>query len=175
MKSVFTNNLVFGWILASSLLGGGALYAEQPVVEIATTGDSIHQGRLLKLSGEGLVLQQGKESKTFPLDSLLEIGFSESSSGLNKSPTAELTLVDGSTISFSQLTFDARRARIESPSLGVVGIDRTRISTVRFQAINAALGSRWEELQTRSPSKDRLVVKKGEVLNFIPGIVAGFE
>jgi hypothetical protein len=85
-------------------------------------------------------------------------------------PAVEVRLNDGSILNATGFQIRARQAEITT-SIGAIKAPSQQLRTVRLSKLEEALAPTWNELAARDTRNDLLVVRKGEALDFIPGVI----
>ena len=144
-----------------------------PKVTIATLSNQSITGTLTKIADAQVSVSTPDGEKTVPIDTVVGIKFNESQvDGIEK--LARVTLTDGSQISASQVLLNDDVLTVTSPLVGVVKTPKTSITHLRLAALESFKAD-WEKITQREIKKDLLVIKKGDGLDFAPGVVGGVD
>lgn len=159
-------------LLVVSLMSAG------PLVD-ATTLDNEHvQGELIAITADAIEINpESSEQQSVALNSLLEIRFLENKP-TKESPTTRPTwieLVDGSRLNVEKFQANVRQLTANSPLLGNVEVELSQVRNIRLADNDSRVEERWQELCDRDHSQDRLVIRKQDVLNFIPGTLGAID
>ena len=160
--------------------------APAPVVEVLTSQEqpvpvATSQGYVLagqKLSGalvaldeRGATLSGEKGPIQVAAADLLEVRFPTKATTATPRSASLVRLVNGSRLTCRSLAATPRQARLKTAHLGDLVLSADEVAAIRFGALDAKVRSSWEELQGRSIKRDRLVIRKDNVLDHLDGIV----
>lgn len=139
-----------------------------PVDVSLLDGSRIH-GDLEALTADALTISVDGQAKTVPRPDVLQLEFGAPSPAPAANVT-EISLTDGTRLLATSLTVTGPDAAVESPSLGTVKTPATSIRSVRF-ADAADVAAAWDELRNSDSQKDRVIVRKGDTLDFVAGVI----
>lgn len=145
---------------------------ELPLTELNTLkGESI-KGRLAEISASQVTLRDSQSSAPIPLADILEIRFTaEPLQELPPAPATLVTLLDGTRMRANKFSVAGNQASLETEHYGRFKIPTGSIASVRFGAPNSKVDATWDALLQRDSKSDLLVVKKGEILDQLSGVV----
>ncbi len=147
-------------------------FAALPPAEVETiVGDRL-VGELVELNDESLVLKVGTESRTIKSSLVLEIRQPVPVVPLPPGPRVEL--LDGSRLSCKEVTVGRDRARLTLHSGAETQLPTNRVASIRLGESSPALDDAWNSLKDRESKNDLLVVRKDDVLDFLPGVAGEF-
>ena len=144
-------------------------------VDVETLDGARYDGQLRNLSVENARIQTDAGEKTVPTDRLMSVTFSQNAQASPRRGTLLITLVDGSEIMAKRYEVQDEQAQIflteESTPTNIPTRD---ISSVRFanesnNLNDPTLNDAWEKLQKDPTHSDRLVVAKGDSLDYHAG------
>ncbi len=144
-------------------------------VEVSTLAGVEHKGELVELNASGIKLQAASGEVSVPLSELMEVRLQSKSAATITGVRATVALSDGSKLSCSQLRTTSRQAELTSKSLGALKLPVTAVASVRFAAADERVDEAWNKLCDRELTQDFLVVRKGDVLDHIPGVVGDVD
>ncbi|MEZ5941026.1 MAG: NPCBM/NEW2 domain-containing protein [Planctomycetaceae bacterium] len=150
--------------LASGLLL--SLVLTDPATVTTLDGKTL-SGEVSQFSDAALVVDVNGEAKTIALDTILSVEWSVPVVEPDGIP--EIQLVDGSTLR-ADCTISGDATLLKGAAVEA-SISRQQVRSIRFAALDAKVEESWAELQSRQPKQDLLVVRKGDVLDFISGAV----
>jgi hypothetical protein len=156
------------WASMLLFLAAGA----DPEVEVSTLQGQTHSGRMLRLTREELTLLRGEDELLIPVSQLLGLSFV--SPGHNDAPLPRgprVTLADGTHFGFDTLVSTATQFTLETPQAGRFQLPTTAVANVRFGPSDSRVAVSWDELCARQVKQDLLVVRKGDVLDFLDGTI----
>ncbi len=158
------------WILLAAL-------GELPQVDVSTLSGEVHSGSLKSLSSQQLEVSQDGKSVSVPTSELLQV-YLQSAAATNAAAApgaAEarfvLDLWDGSMLIVTELSSQNGAFQARHPLLGLIAIERARLRSVRLAGTDPVVEAAWKDLQSRSKKRDYLVIRKGDVLDHLDGVV----
>lgn len=151
------------------------LGAEGPAVEVSTLDGRVVTGTLRTLTATECLLDTATGEVKLPATELLELRRTTVAAG-EPPATPEVTVQwAGGKLSGVKPVLTATDLTFEHPLAGAVKLDRTVLSSLRFAPEEPVIREAWQQLQTRGNKRDLLVVRKGEVLDHLDGVVAAFD
>lgn len=159
--------------LPACLLLGVALSAA-PDVDVTLLDGRTLTGALESLSASELNLRKGDEATAVAAADVLELRFPRAAAedALEQSQRIEVRLVDGSVLLCTAYTSGGRSATATNDVLGALEIPLSQVRSVRFAPLDSRVRDAWGELRGREARGDLLVVRKGDALDFVGGVVA---
>ena len=158
------------------LLGftGATTYAQ---VEVTSLDGQSVVGELVSLDAEQLVLNVGDAVKVVALDRVMNIAWPEHElvKSVEEANLQTLLLTDGSSLSGQNARTDGLNVTFDSQSLGSMTVPLKNVKSLRFKPLNATSTEQWNALIQKPNSDDRLVIQKGEVLDFLAGVVTQYN
>jgi len=149
-----------------------AALLELPAVDVTDLNGQKLSGQLQKLTPSELVLSSAGKEKVLPLTEVLDVRF------VNQLPAPEknakliqVSLIDTSEIACSSLLTAGPNTEVKSISFGDLNLSAKSISHIRFSATDKKLDLLWKQLTQREIRQDLVVVRKGDVLDFLEGVV----
>ncbi|MBX3442940.1 MAG: NPCBM/NEW2 domain-containing protein [Planctomyces sp.] len=135
-------------------------------------GESISGSGLTKLSSTGIELTGDAGTTAFDLQNVQSVRWSaaEGATASDAAPAVEVSLPDGSRLGATSFQFRQRAAAVET-SFGPVRIPGTLLRSVRLAAAVEDLAAAWAEYASRETRNDLLIVRKGEALDFVAGVI----
>ncbi|MDX1969649.1 MAG: NPCBM/NEW2 domain-containing protein [Planctomycetaceae bacterium] len=162
--------------------------SDLPQVDVTTLSGGSLTGRLISLSSESLELVGDGQPVRVPTSELLLVQVTSNSSGGTPTappvpdanpaaagPAAVVTLLDGSQLTATQISMSTEAVSLVHPTLGTIPIPRSRVRSVRLAADDPAVAESWKELQQRAKKQDYLVIRKGDVLDHLDGVVGALD
>lgn len=155
--------------LAASVLSGTA--ADPPTVVLQRLHGDELRGELQSIADGVVTLLVDGSEQTAALDDVLELQLPDVASVPARSEVVRL--VDGTTVSCSQIRRTAREVTGDSELLGGLTIPAAAVASVQLQPTDAGTADQWAAFLDRDAEKDLLVVPKrdGAGLDFLSGIV----
>lgn len=144
------------------------LLADLPPAEIETVAGERFSGTLVELGEEVVVLRSGDQSRSIRSAEVLEIRQSVPAVPLPPGPVLEL--VDGSRLALKDLSIVRDRARLIFHSGAETQLGSNRIASILLGEATPALLDSWKALTERDSKNDLLVIRKDDVLDFVPGV-----
>lgn len=159
-----------------------AVLAETPRVEVSTLAGEVVTGTLREVTPEKVSIDREGTPVEFPIRELLLLQ-SLPAAGIQGTPaeataaTAQIVveLRDRSRLLGTELSADGNSLTLVHPALGRVRFQREQVASVRLGAEDPAVNAAWKELQQRTKNRDYLVIRKGDVLDHLDGVVGGLD
>lgn len=153
---------------AALLLTSSVLLAEPATIQ-RLDGQQV-TGDVTELTATSLTLARDAGPQQIPLTDVLEVTFAVES--VDPVGPDAVTLTDGTTLQ-TTLLLTGNTATFPGPAGDAepLKVGRTSIRSVRFSPLDAKVTEAWAELIGRSPKEDLLIIRKGDVLDFISGAV----
>ena len=160
--------------LSTACLVFGTLVAAAPDVEVTLLDGQSRGGTLESLTETELVLRSGEGTSTYAATDLLEMRFTRAAAEepLEQQRQLEVQLVDGSILRCADYTSTPRSATLATEIIGKLELPLTQIRNVRLGELDSKIRESWDELRGREARNDLLVVRKGNALDFVGGVVA---
>jgi len=159
-----------------------------PQVDVTTLSGAALAGRLMALTPQHLDLEADGKPVRVPTSELLLVHVtSNAASSVPAAPpvpesdpvsttlTAVISLVDGSRLTVTKISMSADTLTVEHPTVGAIPISRNRVRSVRLAGDDPAVAESWKELQQREKKQDYLVIRKGDVLDHLDGVVGALD
>lgn len=144
----------------------------RPVTVELLDGTSVQGEGLTKLSAESVEVSTSSEPQTFAVRDLQAIRWAPNS---EREPSEgessiEVQLQDGARFRAQEVNIRQRKVQVKS-SFGELSLPLTGLRSVRLAAEDEKLSAAWADLQSREIRNDLLVVRKGDALDFVGGVV----
>jgi len=157
------------WLLLS-------VFSQGPLVEVTTLAGESVSGKLTALTVEQLEIDRNGTTVRIPVSDLLQLQIAGGEPALPvNTGTIDLELRDGSRLRGTQLTATAGELRLQHPVLQEVRLPRERVHSVRFMPDDATVRAAWRDLTSREKKQDYLVVRKGDVLDHLDGVIGALS
>ncbi len=176
MQAMISSN-VFRIVLTTFLVWGISESNVLAQVEVTSLDGQTVVGELVSLDAEQLVLNAGDAVKVVALDRVMKISWPDHmpvKSGEEVNLQA-LLLTDGSSLTGQNARTDGLNMTFDSNSLGSMTVPFKNVKSLRFKLLNATSREQWNALIQKPNSDDRLVIQKGEVLDFLAGVVTQYN
>lgn len=158
------------WIILAA-----AAVLQAPQVELQTLSGPSHAGELRQLGADVVTLETSTGPIDVPIDDALELRFRDHKSTRPPRKSIQVTLADGSHFSCSTFTTTSKQAKPEVVGIGKVTFRARSLARVRFAPAEGAIAKAWEEIISRQFKSDTLIVRKGEVLDFLSGVIGDVD
>ncbi len=156
--------------LASTLFLALLLAADPPAVKVLTLDEQTHQGQLMAVEEQAVVLSSQGKTHRLPWEQVIEL--------LPQQPAAETTktkawlvLHDGTQLAFAHVpAYDGKHIQGElwgqklSLSVG-------QVAHLRLRKPSGEQADQWKEILGTKISGDLVVIAKGESLDYLEGVV----
>jgi hypothetical protein len=159
-----------------ALLLTALLTADAPVVEVSTLDGRSVAGRLESLRSDALVLKRDSESTRIPVAELLELRTAAAPQPASAGDAMlTVTLQDGSRFRSRSLTAAGESLKVDHPDWGQLTFPVAQVRTVQIAAEEPALAAAWKQLTERTTKKDLLIIRKGDVLDHLDGVIGAID
>ena len=158
--------------MLSLLLAGWLAFAAPPALEVDMLSGERLQGELVELTETQLVLKSGTDSRAIPLAQVLELRQPRPPVPVPKGPRVELT--DGTRLACRDVTVTRDKAVLVLHGETEIPLPANRLASIRLGESTPALDDAWKELAARESKSDLLVIRKEDVLDFVPGVIGEF-
>lgn len=148
-----------------------AALVDLPAVELETVKGDRHKGQLVELTPAAVTLRSGEANVQVPLAEVLVLQFPASKPGEPITPAAVVALLDGSRLTCTKFSIAGTQAQLETVLFGPLAVPVSALAHVRFGLSGAKQEEAWSGLLARESKKDLLVVKKGDLLDHLAGVV----
>ena len=152
------------------------VFSAGPSVEVATLKGESYVGAIEKLNGEEVSLKTPSGNRTIPAAELLSVRVPATGvAPANAEAAAEVRLVDGSRLRVTGFVTDAASATVEHPQLGALKLPLSVVQSVRFAVADAKVDAAWNQFLDKTPKKDQVAVRKGDVLDHLDGVIGSLD
>lgn len=158
-----------------------AAIAVDPAVEVRQLSGETISGSLVEVSDDSVVVRVDEDSTiTIPSSDLLgmtpRVDVSAEGAGREKpsvdTPALPIVLADGSRLLSSAINITAAKATITSRTGQTEwSIPSRSLASVRFIESSPTIDKQWDEIAAANHSTDVLVVKQGDSLDYLEGVL----
>lgn len=159
----------FGYLLLT------AAVADLPMVEVDTLKGSVHSGPLKQVTSSDIRLEKDGGEITVPIADVLEIRFPPAPAPKPDENAVVVALADGSRLSCTDVTRRGGELTLESARLGTLKVPLASILNIRFGPPESKLLETWNDLIEKGAKTDLLVTRKGEVLDYLNGVIGEID
>lgn len=153
-----------------------AAAATAPKVDVATLQGQTHAGTLERITATTLTLETETDPVHVPVAELMEVRFPATEKPAEGEKLAAwVALTDGTRLSCTKVTTTAKAASIEPAGLGSLEVPMSAVAHVRFGPPDPKVDEAWDKLCRREATKDLLVIRKNDVLDFLDGQVGSVD
>ena len=143
-----------------------------PPVEVTTLKGEQHVGSLERLSSDDVVIKTPTGAVTIPAAELLALRVPSAATTPALGETAaDVRLTDGTRLRAASFASNGIEATVVHPQLGSLKLPMTVVQSVRFAAPDAKVDAAWNQLLDKTPKKDQVAVRKGDVLDHLDGVI----
>jgi len=159
------------WILIAT-----TLLVQQPLaVEIQTLNGPAHMGELTQLTPDAAVIAKPDGGITIPLEELLDVRFSDRNQTLPPRTAIEMELTDGSRLICEKFSLRKQKATAALTAIEPVTITSRALKAVRLAPADSVVADAWADLQKRDFDSDTLVIRKGDILDHLSGVIGDID
>lgn len=145
--------------------------------ELTDLAGKVHSGSLKSLTLTSAVLETETGDVEIPVDQIMKVMFAKTiddSQQATDSPI-RLTISDHSELVGSSLKSDGLNVTIRTKTLGELQVPARKVKSILYSPLDKTTQKQWNELIHKKVSDDLLVIKKGEKLDFLPGVVTQID
>ncbi|MCA9073786.1 MAG: NPCBM/NEW2 domain-containing protein [Planctomycetaceae bacterium] len=128
-------------------------------------------GELQSVSSTEAVLVVDGENRTIPLSEFQEFRWTDSNTPLPSSRPA-LQTHDGSLLTAESLTAAKQEFTLTNSRLGELIIPKASVSNLRLGPLDSTVAAAWEAFLSRESQDDLIVIRKGDALDHVAGVVS---
>jgi len=145
--------------------------------EVATLTGTVHTGDIVSIANDQITLKENGETITLPTAQALSIRWENDHPAVGQEPRAEsqLMLRDGSQLTIHTVNCDGRAVDGISLAAGEVSVPHASVKAVLFRKLDDKTRGQWKKLVDKTSSDDMLVVRKGDTLDFLAGVVTEYD
>ncbi len=147
-------------------------------VEVTKLDGEHLAGELQSVSSAEVVVAVDGESRAIAADELHEVRPSADAAGEALAAVRSeigVTLRDGSLLLPGEFSASQREATLSSPQLGELRVPKAFVANVRLSRTDAKLTAAWQTLLERDQPDDLVVVRKGDALDHVEGVVGAIN
>jgi len=153
------------------LVSSGLMLHAGPPVTLTLLDGSTRTGELQTLTIDDVEVNTDQGPEKIAVTQLMMVDLNpELATG--ETPQMEIVLADHSRLQLSTFTSDGTQATLVTPDLPAVSVPVRQISVVRLAGLDDKIASRWEDLTGRNARDDLLVIRKGDVLDYVAGSIS---
>lgn len=140
-------------------------------VEVTLLDGSSKTGELNQVTATELQLLVEEDIVAVKRSAIMNVKLT--ANALERKPKDDLVveLADGGLIRCSDLKAVNRKLKFTSVTAGIVDIPQDQVRFIRMSAVDRNIKSAWEDIQQKELKNDILVVRKGDVLDYLTGVV----
>jgi hypothetical protein len=147
----------------------------QPTFEVdRLNGNSLPEATLKSLSREAVEVEASGTTSTIPLNELEQLRRTEPAPELDVPFLPAIVLQNGSQLGGSGVKIVKRNVEVTT-RLGVLSFPVAEVRSLRLAPSDDKLEAAWAEMASRDTTKDLLVTRKGDALDFISGVVGDVD
>lgn len=150
------------------LLFAGAIPVEATTLDGVTTA-----GELSELTGQAAIVTVDGAAQQLPFADLHELRLRDPAT--QRPPAQQVRLHDGSQFGVNEIGVSSQAASIVHPTFGSFEVPRSAVASIRLGKIDSKVESAWSELLNRETRDDLVVIRKGDALDFVDGVISGID
>lgn len=132
-------------------------------------------GSLSQLTADGAVITTGEGGATVSAEDLLEIRFPGRKPVLPPRDSIHVTLTDGSHFACKSFALAAQRAQPTIEGLEPFDFSSRSLATIRLAPAEGAIAELWSDMQKRDFETDALIIRKGDILDYLTGVIGDID
>lgn len=143
-----------------------------PQVEVSTIEGTRHSGTIVSVDASSWKIESNGETVEVALSSILEARFNSPRQAKSSRPY-QIMLVDDTRIGASSIQLSGDTVTMTAPATDSIKLPRSSIGNIRLAESPSSVDAQWVKLLERERREDWLVIRKGEKLDFVPGVISG--
>lgn len=145
--------------------------------ELTDLSGKVHSGSLTSLTPSSAVLATETGPVEIPVDQLMKIAIAPKKEDRQEkgNPPVQLIITDHSELTGDRVESDGVKVTIQTKTLGELQIPARKVKSVLYSRLDKNTQKQWNNLLRKKFSDDLLIVKKGEKLDFLPGVVTQYD
>lgn len=160
--------LAFAWagipgFVSSSLAGQN--------VSVTLLDGSSRTGELKSLNADQIEVTTANGAETIAAGTLMQLDFPANTAEATPSTALSLNFADQSTLFTNSLESDGTNATLSISEGVTASVPVKQIADIRLAPVDDKIAARWEELRSRNARDDLLVIRKGDVLDYVAGSI----
>lgn len=166
------------WPLLLSVVLMAADPAGELPVEVRTLDGQTQSGLLLKLDDQRLVLRVGDDELPIGLDGLLAVEFASTAArppAATQPAAVIVQLRDRSRLDCQEIAATAENAQLRLLDGAQAELATAGVEWIRFPTPSAAVTAEWERIVEVKTAGDLIVVRKGDALDYLEGIIRSIQ
>jgi hypothetical protein len=148
-----------------------ASLAAGPEFQVRTLDGRTVAGAVQELSAESLRIGSAEGPVEVPLASVLSVAPVIAPARPDIRPTVWVDLTDGSLLVGQDYQVEGGLARVGLAAGGQAELSTQVVAAVRLKRQNAAVAAEWAQVLAAEVEGDRIVVQKGQALDFLDGVL----
>jgi len=141
-----------------------------PMVSVTLLDGSTVSGEMTSLTMETVELQTPDGAEKIQAGSIMQLSFDDTVSTEKAAPVTAIT-VDQSQLQLERFTSDGTQATLVHAVWGEKTAPARQFSALRFAPLDDKISASWQDLRRRNTREDLLVIRKGDVLDYVAGSV----
>lgn len=151
-----------------------ALLAATDAFEVRNAAGEAVTGEIVALAEDRLTLATDAGRVDVPADQVVS-AMRAGKASRRESPTAWITLVDGSTVLATGYRVAGDRAEIDCLASAAAKAPIESVASVRFKEQTAAIAAQWAAVLEADHAGDLIVIRKNDSIDFLEGVVGGIS
>ncbi len=148
-----------------------AVLSAGPQMEARTLDDRAVQGTLVELSADRVVLETPSGRETIEIRNLLTLVPVADVARTGEDAKIRVELVDGTSIPLGEYRVKDGTAELTFPSGQSAHLPTRSVAAVRFNQQSDEVREQWKEILEASTVGDVLVIRKGDSLDYLEGVL----
>lgn len=148
---------------------------QSPAIEVVTLSERQIQGTLESFTAETVAVKTSAESISVPIAEVLMIRSTTAATAATGESKLVVRLVDGSRLHAQSFISTGNAATLRHMQLGELKLSNASIFSVRLAEADSRIDHEWDQLLERSAKKDMAVIRKGDVLDHLDGVIGSLN
>ncbi|WP_437192190.1 NPCBM/NEW2 domain-containing protein [Planctomicrobium sp. SH527] len=163
------------FLFALSVIGligfASPVVAGPPATVTLLNGETV-SGDLAGLTLDQVQLETEQGIQEIDAKSVMQLELNASAVETGDAKFLTVTGNDQSQLQVTSMASDGTSATLESPAFGTMTMPLRQLGDILLGTLDAKVTGSWQDLRTRNSRDDLLVIRKGEVLDYVGGSIA---
>ncbi|WP_437187523.1 NPCBM/NEW2 domain-containing protein [Planctomicrobium sp. SH668] len=157
----------------SIILGTNVIsaFAAPPEVSVLLLDGTSRKGALVSISLEGIEISQAETTEKLIGESLMTVDFPPVTGASTDNVPFTMTLADQTVLQLKEVESDGTLFTFSTSQIEKATASVRQVSSLRLATLDDKVSSSWEDLRSRNARDDLMVIRKGDVLDYVAGSI----
>lgn len=148
-----------------------SLLAALPEFEVRAADGTTLRGRLVGCTAEALTVDTAEGPRRLAAGDVAGVAAVAPAMVEAVAAPVELELLDGTRLIAAELTLSGEVTRVVLPGAAALDVPTRTVTAVKLMPLDGPLDEQWQEIAAAKRTGDLLVIRKGDALDFLEGVV----